>query len=69
MPNNDYLGESNLENEETTRLARFKTTRAIRNAQMQAKVTDGSFKSRTIVCRGLTSPSATLFNKDDKAQN
>lgn len=38
------------------RIARFKATRTILNVQIHAKVSDGSFRSKTITCRHLSIP-------------
>ena len=65
MPNNDKTNEFNEpDDEEIPRSARFKATRAILNAQTQAKITDGSFQSRMIVCKLLPHGMPKGFGSD-----
>lgn len=67
MPNNDKTNEFNESQDvEIPRSARFQATRAILNAQTQAKITDGSFKSRMIICKGLRAPNVFKLDTDEK---
>ena len=50
----DELNKS--EDDRISLSARFKARRAILNAQIQAKVSDGTFTSRLIIDRGLILP-------------
>lgn len=65
--NNPYPAEDDSEHIEVvpTASARFRAQRAILNAQIQAKITDGTYKPSKIICRFEPSASFSKWLDED----